>query len=131
MTNVLRNDNIDLVVSGWIKPRRDLDLDAIERALHPDAVWQSLQPGVACTGRTEVIDHVRSSDGWHINLTGIELQSAGDLVMLGLHSADLTSMAGVRIDGQVYVVFTIADGVIVRIHECRTREEALVLLGPG
>jgi len=111
VTNVLRNDNIDLVVSGWIKPRRDLDLDAIERALHPDAVL--------------------SSDGWHINLTGIELQSAGDLVMLGLHSADLTSMAGVRIDGQVYVVFTIADGVIVRIHECRTREEALELLGPG
>ncbi len=120
-----RNANLELVLTGWIDARRRGDLETIERHLHPDVVWQGLRPDLVCTNRAAVLDNVRSSDGRLPDVSGIELHAAGDQVMLGVHSPDLIEIAGERLDGEIYDVFTIIDGLIVRMDEYRTRDGAL------
>ena len=120
-----RNDNLELVLTGWIDARRRRDLETIERHLHPDVVWQGLRPDVVCGDRAAVLDTVRSGDGWLPDVSGIELHADGDQVMLGVHSPDLVEIAGERLDGEIYDVFTISDGLIVRMDEYRTRDHAL------
>ena len=121
----LRNDNLEVVLAGWIDARRRNDVDAIERHMHPDVVWQGLRPDLVCGDRDAVLHNVRSSGGRPPDVSGIELHADGDQVMLGVRSPDLTEIAGEPLDGEVYNVFTIADGLIVRMDEYRTRDEAL------
>jgi catechol 2,3-dioxygenase-like lactoylglutathione lyase family enzyme len=121
----VRNDDLELVLTGWIDARRRNDLETIERHLHPDVVWQGLRPDLICGNRAAVVDNVRSNDGWLPEVSGIELHADGDQVMLGVRSPDLTEIAGERLDGEIYNVFTIADELIVRIDEYRTRDDAL------
>jgi hypothetical protein len=120
-----RNDNLEFVLTGWIDTRRRNDLETIERHLHPDVVWQGLRPDLICATRAAVVDNVRSNDGWLPEVSGIELHADGDQVMLGVRSPDLTEIAGEPLDGEIYEVFTITDGLIVRMDEYRTRDEAL------
>jgi ketosteroid isomerase-like protein len=56
---------------------------------------------------------------------GIELSAHGDQVLFGVRSRDLTEVAGEPLDGEVYNVFTIAEGLIVRMDEFKTREQAV------
>src|SRR2546423_5369861 len=123
-----RNDNLELVLTGWIDARRRRDLETIERYLHPDVVWQGLRPDLVCADRDAVLDNVGSSDGWLPDVCGIELHADGDQVMLGVRSPDLTEIAGERLDGEIYNVFTIANGLIVRMDEYRTRDDALAAM---
>ena len=124
------NDNLELVLTGWIDARRRRDLETIERHLHPDVVWQGHRPDVVCGDRAAVLDNVRSGDGWPPDVSGIELHADGDQVMLGVHSPDLVEIAGERIDGEIYDVFTIIDGLIVGMDEYRTRDDALEAMQP-
>ena len=120
-----RNDNLGVVLAGWVDARRRNDLDAIERHLHPDVVWQGLRPDLVCGDRDAVLHNVRSRGGRLPDVSGVELHAEGDQVMLGIRSPDLTEIAGEPLEGEIYSVFTIADGVIVRMDEYRTRDEAL------
>jgi SnoaL-like domain len=120
-----RNANLELVLTGWIDARRRRDFETIECHLHPDVVWQGLRPDLVCANRDAVLDNVRSSDGWLPDVWGIELHADGDQVMLGVHSPDLIEIAGEPLDGEIYDVFTIIDGLIVRMDEYRTRDDAL------
>jgi catechol 2,3-dioxygenase-like lactoylglutathione lyase family enzyme len=121
----VRNDNLEVVLAGWVEARRRNDLDTIERHLHPDVMSQGLRPDLVCGNRDAVLDNIRAGNGWRPDVSGIELHADGDQVMLGVRSPDLTEVAGERLDGQIFQVFTIADGLIVRMDEYRTREEAL------
>jgi catechol 2,3-dioxygenase-like lactoylglutathione lyase family enzyme len=123
-----RNDNLALVLAGWIDARRRNDVDAIARALHPDVVWQGLRADLVCSDRAAVLRNVRANGGWLPDVEGLELYAEGDQVMLGVRSPDLVDVGGERLDGQIYNVFTIAGGLIVRMDEFRTRDEALAAM---
>lgn len=120
-----RNDNLEVVLVGWIDAQRRNDLDAIERHLHPDVIWQGLRSDLVCRNRDQVLDNVRSRGGARPDVEGIELHAEGDQVLFGVRSPDLVEVGGERLDGEVYDVFTIADGLIVRMDAYRTRDEAL------
>src|SRR5205807_1399433 len=53
----LRNDNLELVLAGWIDARRRNDVETIERHLHPDVVWHGLRPDLICANRAAVLDN--------------------------------------------------------------------------
>src|SRR5882724_201950 len=120
----LRNYNLEVVLGGWIEGRRRNDADLIERHLHPDVVWQGVRPDLVCRDREQVLDNVRTGT-WKPDVEALELVAEGEQVMLGVRSPDLTEIAGEILDGQIYNVFTIAEGLIVRMDEYRTRDEAL------
>ncbi len=121
----VRNDNLKLVFAGWVDALRRNDLDTIERHLHPDAVWHGLRPDLVCTDRAAIVDNVRGNEGRLPDVESIELVAEGDQVLFGVRSPDLVEVAGEQLDEQVYELFTIADGLIVRIDEYRRREEAV------
>ncbi len=124
----LCNDNLKIVFAGWVDALRRNDLAAIRRHLHPDAVWQGLRPDLICGDRAAVLDNVGQDGGWLPDVAGIELFADGDQVLFGVRSPDLVEVAGEALDEQIYDVFTIADGLIVRIDEYRTREEAVAAM---
>lgn len=124
----LRNDNLEIVLAGWVDAQRRNDIETIERHLHPDVMWQGLRPDLVCRSRAQVLDNVRSRGGRRPDVEGIELHAEGDQVLFGVRSPDLVDVAGEPLDGQVWDVFTIGDGLIVRMDAYRTRDEALAAM---
>ena len=57
------------------------------------------------------------------------LEAAGDRVLLGIAGPDFDSIGDAPLDGEIYLVFTLREGRIVRIHDYRTRDEARVAAG--
>ena len=111
------------VVFDYFHARRRRDLDAITAGLDPDVVHQGVMPELVCTGREAVADRMRASLGsGDSGIERLELHAAGDSVVV--------SIAGPRfreipfLDGEIFMVFTLRDGRILRIDDYRTREEA-------
>jgi ketosteroid isomerase-like protein len=121
----VHGDNLKLVFAGWVDALRRNDLETIERHLDPDVVWQGVRPDLVCGDRDAVLDNVRQSQGWLPEVASIELHADGDQVLFGVHSPDLVEIAGEPLDEQVFQVFTVAGGLITRMDEYRSREEAI------
>jgi hypothetical protein len=103
--------------------RRRHDLDAIVAGLDPGVIHQGVMPELVCNGREAVVERVRGSfENGDSGLERLELHAAGDSVVVGL--------AGPRfrenpfLDGEIFMVFTVRDGRILRIDDYRTRDEA-------
>jgi hypothetical protein len=73
----LRNDNLEVVLGGWIEGRRRNDADLIERHLHPEVVWQGLRPDLVCRDRQQVLDNVRNG-AWKSDVEALDLVAEGD-----------------------------------------------------
>src|SRR3954468_1860422 len=99
-----RNENLEVVLGGWIEGLRRNDPDLIERCLHPDVIWQGVRPDLICRDRADVLDNVGQDKGWLPEVDALELVADGDQVMLGVRSPDLTEIAGEILDGQIYNV---------------------------
>jgi hypothetical protein len=120
-----KNDNLELVLAGWIDARRRDDVDAVRRYLHPDVVWQGVRPDLVCPDRDHVLANLRDNNGYRPDVDALDLLADDDQVLLGIRSPDFTEIAGEILDGQIFEVFTIEDGLIVRIDEFKTRDAAL------
>ena len=120
-----RQRNLELVLDGWVEAIRRRDLDAEAERLAPDVVWQGVEPYLRCPDRDAVLANLREALSHLPAVESIELVAAEDRVMFGVRSPDLTDVAGVPLHGEVYDVFTIADGRVARIEEFKTRDEAV------
>jgi ketosteroid isomerase-like protein len=104
--------------------RRRNDLDAIGAGLDPDVVHQGVMPELVCNGREAVLERIGASmsDGdWGIDR--LELQAAGESVVAGIAGPRFREIP--FLNGEIFMVFTIRDGRIMRIDDYRTRDEAL------
>ncbi len=120
-----RNDNLEVVLAGWVDAQRRNDLDTMKRHLHPDVLWQGLRPDLVCRNRDQVLDNVRARGGQRPDVQGIELYAEGDQVLFGARSPDFVEVAGEPLNGEVNQVFTIAEGLIVRMDQYPDRDAAL------
>src|SRR4051794_21048710 len=120
----ISSTNLEVVFAGWIDARRRNDVEALERYLHPDVVWQGLREELVCPDRAHVLDNVRAARGQLPEVEGIELSAQGDQVLFGVRSPDFTELFGERLEGELFTVFTIRDGLIVRMEEFKAREAA-------
>jgi len=111
------------VVFDHFHARRRRDLDAITAGLDPDVVHQGVMPELVCTGREAVVDRMRASLGnGDSGIERLELHAAGDSVVVGI--ADPRFREIPFLDGEIFMVFTVRDGRILRIDDYRSREEA-------
>jgi ketosteroid isomerase-like protein len=117
----VRNDNLEIVFAGWVDALRRNDLEAIERHVHPDAVWQGLRPDLVCGDRAAILANVGQNQGWLPDVEAVALSAQGDQVLFSVRSPDLVEVAGEELDEAVHQVFTLTDGLIVRIDEYRAR----------
>jgi ketosteroid isomerase-like protein len=108
--------------------RRRRDLDAIAAGLDPDVVHQGVLPELVCNGRPAVLERIRRSLGdGETGIERLELDAAGESVIVGVAGPRFREIP--FLDGEIFMVFTVRDGQILRIDDYRTREEAFRAAG--
>jgi hypothetical protein len=122
------SDNFAIVFAGWLEALRRGDREAMRERLAPDVRWRGVRADLVCSNRDEVVEAAFSPD----ELPGVEaiaMRVLDDLrILLGIVSPDLVEIAGEPLDGQIWEVFTLRDGLIVDIDEHKTRAEAVASL---
>jgi ketosteroid isomerase-like protein len=118
------------VVFDHLNARRSRDLTRLESQLDPDVVHQGVRPDLVCNSRDEVLANVRRSFAReNFGVDRLELIDAGDRVVVGLAGPRFDEVPWLK--GQLYMVFTLRDGRIVRIDDYLTRAEAIAAAGAG
>lgn len=124
--------NLELVFDH-LYARRSRDLARLEAQLDPDVVHQGVRPELVCNNRDEVLANVqRSFARTDFGVDRLEMVDAGDRVVVGLAGPRFRDVPGTPINGQIYMVFTLREGRIVRIDDFLTRSHAINAAGePG
>jgi hypothetical protein len=105
------------------------NFDAAAGLLDPGVVWQGLREEWACRGRDEVIDTFRWGLYEHRDVDALEFLRSGDRVVMGARGPTLVEVGDEPLEGQIFNVFTVVEGRIVRIEDYRRRAEALSAAG--
>ena len=124
MPSSTSRDNIELIVA-WLDAMRRRDIDAAVVDFAPDVVWEGLVPGVECSNRAAVREMLEHSIYNDIAVERLELMGGTEHAVLGVGSPELVELAGARLDGELFNVFTIRDGEIVHVRDFARRDEAL------
>ena len=122
-------NNLELVFDH-LNARRSRDLARLESQFDPQVVHQGVLPELLCHDRAEVLHNVeRGFARDDFGVDRLELIDAGDRVVVGLAGARFRDVPWAPLNGQIYVVYTIHDGRIVRMDDFLTRAEALAATG--
>ncbi len=122
-------DNIKTILAGWLDALRRNDLDAMEQRMAPDVFWQGIREDFVCEGREEAMELLREQQREEHGVEALELVGTEEKVMLGVRSIQLQEVGGVALGGQIFQVFTLREGIIVRVDEYERRGEALAAAG--
>jgi hypothetical protein len=93
--------------------------------LDPNVTWQGLHEDWVCHGPDEVIETLQEGLRLRRNVAALEFVRAGSRLVMGVRGPSLDEVGGEPLDGQIFNVFTLSNGKIVRIEDYRLRAEAL------
>jgi hypothetical protein len=113
-------DNIKVILADWLEALRRHDFDAIERRMAPDVFWQGIREDLVCQDRSEAVEMLREQEREEHGVEALELVATEEKVV-----------GGVPLGGQIFQVFTLRDGIIVRVDEYESRSEALAAADAG
>ena len=128
------NENAELIRRAYAAYASG-DLAAMLWFIDQDLEWTYLDPALehptlqVCHGRHELEQVLR---GWAEHGLRAELDeviSRGELVMVGVRTPGVDAHLGRRGDNRTYSVFTVREGRIVALRDCRDRQEAVQLAG--
>jgi ketosteroid isomerase-like protein len=122
-------DNLETVMIDFFGALRRGDFDAAAGLLDPDIAWQGLREEWVCHGRKEVVETFRSGLEQRREIDALEFTCGGEQVVLGARGPSISEVGGEPLGGQIFNVFTLRDGRIVRIEDYRGRNEALAAAG--
>ena len=122
-------DNIKTILTGWLDALHRQDLHAVEQRMAPDVFWQGIREELVCKDREEALALLREQQREEHGVEALELVATEEKVMLGVRSTQLQEVGGVPLGGQIFQVFTLREGVIVRVDEYERRGEALAATG--
>ncbi len=111
------------------------DLDAMLDLVDPDLEWTYLDPALehptpqVCHGRQELEQVLRHWAEHGLRAQLEEITSNGELVMVGVRTPGIDAHLGRGGEDRAYSVFTVREGRIVALRDCRDRQEALRLAG--
>ena len=124
MNHAQAQANLQLVLD-WIDAVRSDNIDALAERFHPDVAWEDVAGGVACEGREQVLAWLRAAPAQPTDVDALELLADADHAVLGVCNHARQEIAGVRLDGQLFTVFTLRDGQIVHLRDHAHRAQAL------
>jgi hypothetical protein len=125
----LTQANLELVFDH-LYARRSRDIARLESQLDPDVVHQGVRPELVCNNRDEVLANIRRGFAREdFGVDRLELVDAGERVVVGLAGPRFRDMPWAPLNGQIFVVYTIRDGRIVRMDDHLTRNEAMAAAG--
>ena len=110
-------DNIGIILADWLDALRRHDLDALECRMAPDVFWQGIREDFICKDREEAMEMLREHQREEHGVEALELVATEEKVMLGVRGTQLREVRGVPLGGQIFQVFTLRDGAIVRVDE--------------
>jgi hypothetical protein len=116
-------------VLDWINALRPSVIDSIAGRFHPDVAWEDVAGSVACEGRQQVLAWLRAAPAQPKDVDALELLADAEHVVLRVRNRARQELAGVKLDGQLFTVFTVTDGRIVRLHDHAHRADALAEAG--
>lgn len=119
--------NIDIVLGGLADAIRSRDPEHIAEFLGPDLVWEGLEPGLRCDGRQQAMSVIRNRfAAAPLIVQAVEAIETGQHVIVGLRGPGFNGMPGdLETVGQIFNVFTLTDGKVVRWRDFLTRQAAL------
>jgi ketosteroid isomerase-like protein len=119
-------ENIKTILTDWLDALRRHDLAVVERRMDQDVFWQGVREDFVCRNRAEALGMLRQSQREEHGVEALELIATEEKVVLGVRSStQLQEIGGVPLGGQIFQVFTLRSGQIVRIEEYTRRGEAL------
>ena len=130
----MSNENAELIRRAY-QAYASGDLAAMLELLDPELEWTYLDPALehltpqVCRGRQEleqVLGHW-AEHGLRAELD--EVTGSGELVMVGVRTPGVDAHHGRLGDYRAYSVFTVRDGRIVALRDCRDRQEAIQRAG--
>jgi ketosteroid isomerase-like protein len=120
-------ENLETVMIDFLGALRRGDFEAAAGLLDPDVSWQGLREDWVCHGTEEVLDTFRWALEQRREIDALEFTRGGDQVVLGARGSNIGPVEEPL--GQIFNVFTLRDGRIVRIDDYRSRREALAAIG--
>ena len=122
-------NNLELIFDH-LNARRSRDLARLESQFDPRVIHQGVLPELVCNNRREVLENVQrgfSRDDFGVDR--LELIDAGERVLVGLAGPRFREVPWAPLNGQIYVVYTIREGRIVRMEDFLTRAQAVAAAG--
>lgn len=120
--------NLQLVLD-WIDALRRGDVDSIADRFHPDVVWVDVAGAAACEGRDQVLAWLRSAPAQLAQVDALEMLADDDHAVLGVRNHARRELARVQLNGQLFTVFTLREGLIVHLRDHAHRAHALADAG--
>ena len=130
----MSNENAELIRRAY-QAYANGDLAVMLELVDPELEWTYLDPALehptpqVCHGRHELERLLRHWAEHGLQAEQDEVSSNGELVMVGIRTLGVDAHYGRRGDDRAYSVFTVRDGRIVALRDCRDRQEALQLVG--
>ncbi len=118
------------VVFALLDARRRRDIDGVKAVLHPEVVHRGVTDAMVCHNRDQVLENVRG--GFRHDEDGIdhlELVAAGERVVLGLAGPRFRNVPWAPLDGQLFIVHTVQDGLVVHMQDYLDRADAMAAAG--
>lgn len=118
------------LVFEHLDARRSRDLERLASQLDENVVHQGVTPELICHNRAEVLENIHGSfERDNLGVDRLEMIEAGDRVVLGLAGPRFLDVPWAPLNGQIYIVYTVQDGRIVRMEDFLNRTDALSAAG--
>ena len=130
----MSNENAELIRRAYEAYAMG-DLAAMLELVDPDLEWIYLDPTLehptpqVCHGRHELEQVLRHWAEHGLRAELDEVTGSGELVMVGVRTPGVDAHHGRLGDDRAYSVFTVRDGRIVALRDCRDRQEAIQRAG--
>jgi ketosteroid isomerase-like protein len=117
--------NLETVIFDYLGALREGDEEAARAVLDPKVTWQGLHEDWVCHGPDEVLETLQAGLRLRRDVAALEFVRSGGRIVMGVRGPSLDEVGGEPLGGQIFNVFTLSNGRIVRIEDYRLREEAL------
>jgi len=130
----MTNENVDLIRGAYEAYSRG-DLATMLLLVDPDLEWTYLDPSFedpdpqVCYGRHELETVLQRQAERGLKAELEEVAARDDRVMVAVRIPGIDAFRVRKADDRNYTVFTVRDGRIVALRDCRDRQEALVVAG--
>lgn len=126
----MSNENVDLIRRAYEAYSRG-DMATMLRFVDPDLEWTYVDPAMeepeprTCHGRDELETALERQAERGLKAELEEVVANGDRVMVVVRTPGVDSLRVRKADDRSFAVFTVREGRIVALRDCRDREEAL------
>jgi hypothetical protein len=115
----------------WFDALRRRDTETMLAGLDDDVVWQGAREGLVCNGPEEVIEAFLAGYDANQDIDSLELFGGERQIVLGVRAPGIGELGEVGIGDEIYNVFTIENGKIIRIEDHLRRDDAFAAAGRG